>query len=57
MRSDLGLTHDEHHIVRREMIANSEVEFSEFLYDIKVNKVFKISNRDIISYQIEIFTL
>ena len=57
MRFDLELPQDEQRIIRREMIANSEIEFSEFLYDIKIYKIFKISNRDIIAYQIEIFTL
>ena len=57
MRSDLELPDDEQKIIRREMIANSEIEFSEFLYDIKIFKIYKISNRDIIAYQIEIFTL
>ena len=50
MRSDLELPDDEQKIIRREMIANSEIEFSEFLYDIKIFKIYKISNRDIIAY-------
>jgi len=57
MRFDLELPQDEKKIIKREMIANSEIEFSEFLYDIKIFKIFKITNRDIIAYQIEIFTL
>jgi hypothetical protein len=50
MRLDLEFAADEQRIIRREMIANSEIEFSEFLYDIKIYKVYKISNRDIIAY-------
>ena len=57
MRSDLELPVDEQKIIKREMIANSEIEFSEFLYDIKIFKIYKLDNRDIIAYQIEIFTL
>jgi len=39
------------------MIANMEIEMSEFLYDIKIYQVQKISDKDIIAYQVEIFTL
>jgi len=34
-----------------------EIEMSEFLYDIKIYQVQKISDKDIIAYQIELFTL
>ena len=57
LRSDLELGEDEKKIIKREMISNQEVEFSEFLYDIKIFKIYKLDNRDIIAYQIEIFTL
>jgi len=30
---------------------------AEFLYDIKIYQVQKISNKDVISYEIEIFTV
>ena len=34
-----------------------EVQFSEFLYDIKIFMICKITNRDVIAYQIEIFCI
>lgn len=36
MRQDLELAQDEQKIVVKQMIANSEVEMSEFQYDIKL---------------------
>ena len=39
------------------MIQNQELEFSEFLYDIKIYEIQVIENWNIISYQIEIFTM
>jgi hypothetical protein len=56
-RVDLELTPDEARIVRKVPIANSEVEMSEFLYDIKLFQIQKISDRDIIAYQLEVFAL
>jgi hypothetical protein len=43
--------------VRRELIANSEAEMAELVYDIKVYQIQKISDKDIIAYQVEIMTL
>mmetsp|Transcript_11761 Transcript_11761/g.18027 ORF Transcript_11761/g.18027 Transcript_11761/m.18027 type:complete len:84 (+) Transcript_11761:931-1182(+) len=34
-----------------------EVELSEFIYDIKIYQMQKITDRDVISYQIELFAL
>ena len=39
------------------MIANSEIEMSEFLYDIKIFQIQKLADKDIIAYQVEIFSL
>jgi len=36
MRLDLELAPDEQKIVSKLMIANTEIEMSEFLYDIKI---------------------
>jgi hypothetical protein len=36
IRSDLQMSTDELRIISKSMIANSEAEMSEFLYDIKV---------------------
>ena len=44
-------------IIRKQMISNTEIEMSEFLYDIKIYQIYKIIDRCIIAYQIEIFTL
>ena len=57
MRLDLDLKPDEQKIVQKQMISNTEIEMSEFLYDIKIFQIQKISDKDIIAYQIEIFTL
>lgn len=39
------------------MISNCEIEMSEYLYDIKIYQIQKHSDKDIIAYQIELFTL
>jgi hypothetical protein len=57
MRADLELSADEQKIIKKQMISNTEIEMSEFLYDVKIYQVFKIVDRCIIAYQIEIFTL
>jgi hypothetical protein len=57
MRPDLELSPDERKSVSKQLIANTEVEMSEFLYDLKVFQIQKISDRDIIAYQLEVFTL
>ena len=56
-RVDLELTLDEARVVRKVLITNSEKEMSEHLYDIKLFQIQKISDRDIIAYQLEIFSL
>jgi len=56
-RKDLDLTEDEKKIVNKLMIDNREHVFSEFLYDIKIYELQRIKDKDIISYQIEIFML
>jgi hypothetical protein len=57
MRQDLGLTSDEERLVSKILIANREAEMCEFLYDIKIFQIQKISNKDLVAYQLEIFTL
>ena len=57
MRTDLDLAPDEKKIINKQMISNTEIEMSEFLYDVKIYQVYKIVDRCIIAYQIEIFTL
>ena len=57
MRVDLELSDDEKRIMQKQMIANMEIEMSEFLYDIKIYQVQKKADKDIIAYQIELFTL
>lgn len=56
-RKDLDLSEDEKKLVNKLMICNLEVEFSEFLYDIKIYELQRLKDKDIISYQIEIFML
>jgi hypothetical protein len=39
MRLDLDLAPDEQKIVSKQLIANSEIEMSEFLYDLKIYQI------------------
>lgn len=57
MRKFKEFDDDEKKIITKQMICNHEVEMAEFLYDIKIYQVQKISNKDVISYEIEIFTV
>ena len=57
MRVDLDLTPDEQKIVAKQMIVNTEIEMSEFLYDIKIYQIHKLADKDVIAYQLELFTL
>lgn len=43
--------------MRKTLIANSEAEMCEVLYDIKIFQIEKVSNKDVVAYQIEIFAL
>jgi hypothetical protein len=53
----LELPAEEKKFIKRNMIQNQELEFSEFLYDIKIYEIQVIENWNIISYQIEIFSM
>lgn len=57
MRTDCDLKPDELRIVQKVMISNTEAEMCEFLYDIKIFQIQKIRNKDIVAYQLEIFSL
>jgi hypothetical protein len=46
----LELPAEEKKIIKRNMIQNQELEFSEFLYDIKIYEIQVIENWSIISY-------
>ena len=44
------MSEDEKKLVNKLMICNLEVEFSEFLYDIKIYELQRLKDKDIISY-------
>ena len=56
-RKDGELTEDESKYVNRQVNCNYEINMVEQVYDIKVYELLRKSDKDIISYQLEIFTL
>ena len=56
-RCDVDITQSEKKMICKHLLVNTEVELCEFLYDIKIYQIQKLKDRDIIAYQIEIFTL
>jgi len=57
MRMDIGLSADEKKVVTKHLMCNMEVELSEFVYDIKIFQIHKNTDRDVLAYQVELFTL
>ena len=55
-RIDIELNADEKKYISRSLISNTEIEFSEFVYDLKIYQVQMIESKDVIAYQIDIFT-
>ena len=57
MRQDLGLSADEEKVVQKQLVSNSEAEMCEFLYDIKLYQIQQRSDKDIVAYQLEVYSL
>lgn len=57
LRKELELSEDDKKVVQKLMVSNLEIEFSEFLYDVKIFELQKLRDKDIVCYFIEIFTL
>jgi hypothetical protein len=49
-RIDLELPNEEKSILTRKIILNQEIEFSEYLYDIKIFELYKTETLEVISY-------
>ena len=49
-RIDLELPNEEKSILTRKIILNQEIEFSEYLYDIKIFELYKTETLKVISY-------